>query len=84
METSKVIDDGNYEKYHLRIKDAKQNSQVPYSDHTAATSGNFMNLRSKKLGTEKKFVDSEQQNINERLALSGILSSSINDSNFKP
>jgi hypothetical protein len=65
VETSKVIDDGNYEKYHLRIKDAKQNSTVPYSDHTAATSGNFMNLRSKKLalGTDKQFVDSEQQNI---------------------
>ena len=66
VENSKFIDDGNYDKYHLRIKDAKNQSQtVPYSDHTAATSGNFMNLKSNNLGkgTNKHFVDSEQQNI---------------------
>lgn len=89
-------DADDQDNYHLRIKKNSSHpqhgdSQQNRSQHTAATSagaaasGKYLNFHSRKLAARAGGPgDSAAQEFydNERMALSAILSSSINESNF--
>ena len=85
---AKQLMDNNFEKYHLRIK--KVGNQQISENKTAATNssgGNYMNFRSRKLvirtndqnNKHMKSAEEDQEHERQRIELSGILCSSIND-----
>lgn len=81
------IDNNNFDKYHLRAKNAG-NQQIS-ENKTAATNssgGNTMNFRSRMLVIRKndqdkamKSAEGDEEHERQRMELSGILCSSIND-----
>lgn len=81
--------ENNFEKYHLRVKNVGNHQQMS-ENKTAATNssaGNYANFRSRKLvirttdqnNKHMKSAEEDQEHERQRMELSGILCSSIND-----